>query len=496
MRSIRARAPVPRLSYLTKQMKARFLVPLLLCCLLTAPAACLDTATGAPEAKTEPQPRTLEQIRRSGELRALVAYSATSYFLYKGQPMGYEYELLRRLADDLGLELRVRIARDLDEMLDILERGEVDLVAHGLAITQERKERVAFAEYLYLTRQVLVQRKPEHWRKLSRDEIRDRLVQDPVQLIGDTVSLRLHSSYMDRARNLAKEIGGSIVIDTLNGALSTDEIIKKVVDREIKYTFADQNLARINASYYPILDVSVPVSFSQRIAWAVHPRSNQLLKAINAWLSQEKKEADFFVIYNKYFKNRSSFAQRARSPFYSLNQEQISPFDPLIKEEARQLGWDWKLLASMVYQESRFDPEATSWSGARGLMQLMPATAEELGVSDRRDATESLRGGIQYLNQLYRRFDEVPDSLQRIKFTLAAYNCGYSHVSDARKLADLSGLNKNRWDNNVDSMLLSLRSPSQYNREEVQAGYVRGEEPYRYVREIFERYEHYRSLSP
>lgn len=496
MRSPRASVPVPRLSYLTTQMKARFLVPLLLCCLLTAPAACLDTATGAPEAKAEPQPRTLEQIRRSGELRALVAYSATSYFLYKGQPMGYEYELLRRLADDLGLELRVRIARDLDEMLDILERGEVDLVAHGLAITQERKERVAFADYLYLTRQVLVQRKPAHWRKLTRDEIRDQLVQDPVQLIGDTVSLRLHSSYMDRARNLAKEIGGSIVIDTLSGALSTDEIIKKVVDREIKYTFADQNLARINASYYPILDVSVPVSFSQRIAWAVHPRSNQLLKAINTWLSQEKKETDFFVIYNKYFKNRSSFARRVRSPFYSLNQEQISPFDPLIKEEARQLGWDWKLLASMVYQESRFDPEATSWSGARGLMQLMPATAEELGVSDRRDATESLKGGIRYLNQLYRRFDEVPDSLQRIKFTLAAYNCGYSHVADARKLADLSGLNKNRWDNNVDSMLLSLRSPSQYNREEVEAGYVRGEEPYRYVREIFERYEHYRSLSP
>ena len=478
-------------------MPSRSLIHIFLCGLLLALFACRDRAPETTETDTSyVVPRNLAEIRKSGELRALVAYSATSYFLYKGQPMGYEYELLRRLADDLGLELRVTIARDLDEMLDILGRAEVDLVAHGLAITQQRKEQVAFADYLYLTKQVLVQRKPDHWRKLTRDQIREQLVQDPVELIGDTVSLRLNSSYMDRAQNLSREIGGTIYIDTLNGRLSTDEIIKMVVDRKIKYTFADQNLARINASFYPILDVTVPVSFSQRIAWAVHPDSEELLQAINTWLQHEKKQPDFFVIYNKYFKNRSSFARRVKSPFYSLNEGQISPFDPMIKDRATELGWDWRLLASMVYQESRFDPEATSWSGAQGLMQLMPATARELGVADRSDAAESLKGGIAYLGSLYSRFDEIQDSLQRIKFTLAAYNCGFEHVEDARTLAEISGLNKNKWDHSVDSMLLSLRLPSQYNREEVRGGYVRGEEPYQYVQKIFERYEHYRSLNP
>lgn len=439
--------------------------------------------------------RDLTEIQESGELRALVAYSATSYFLYRGNPMGYEYELLERLAESMDLNLKIVIAQDLDEMLDILQRGEVDLVAHGLAITGERKQQVAFADYLYLTRQVLVQRKPDNWRRLTRDQIREKLIQDPVELIGDTLSLRANSSYMDRVENLMREIGGEIEIDTLKGSLTTDEIIQMVVDKKIKYSFADQNLARINASQYPLLDVSVPVSFSQRIAWAFSKESPEFLNYVNQWLAAEKKRTDFYVIYNKYFKNRRSFARRADSPFYSLNEGKISPYDETIQEEARRLGWDWRLLAAVVYQESRFDPEANSWTGASGLMQLMPSTAEELGVDQREDPVASLKAGSQYLKQLYGRFEEVPDSLQRIKFTLASYNCGYEHVEDARRLAAVKGLDRNKWDRSVDSMLLALRSPSNYHHEVVRYGYVRGEEPYRYVNQIFNRFEHYRSLS-
>ncbi|MDG1571546.1 transporter substrate-binding domain-containing protein [Robiginitalea sp. M366] len=450
--------------------------------------------------KTAPAPvvtpvADLPDIQARGTLRALIAYSATSYFLYRGQTMGYEYEMLKRLANDLGLELELQVADNLDQMLDILEKGEVDLVAHGMAVTRERQKHVAFTDYLYLTKQMLVQRKPRNWRNLNLDQIRGQLVQDPVELIGDTVSVRKNSSYLERLDNLSREIGGAIHIDTLGGHYSTDEIIKMVVDRKIKYTVADRNLARINASHYPILDVSVPVSFSQRIAWAVPRDAPHFLAAINNWIAREKKQNDYYVIYNKYFKNRRSFSRRVKSPFYSLNEGRISPFDEAIKAEARELGWDWRLLASVIYQESRFDPEATSWTGAQGLMQLMPATAAELGVEDRTDAEQSLDGGTRYLRQLYNRFNGVQDSLQRIKFALAAYNCGYEHVEDARNLAQEEGLDRNAWDRNVDSMLLALKSPENYQREVVRYGYVRGEEPYRYVQQIFERYEHYASLA-
>ena len=444
---------------------------------------------GFPEIK-----RDLKEIRSEGKLRALVAYSATGYFLFKGQPMGYEYELLKRLADHLNLELEVRVVNDLDQMLEVLQSGQVDLVAHGLAITRERKEKVAFTDYLYLTKQVLVQRKPANWRGMTLDQIRAALVDDPVDLIGDTVSVRKNSSYLKRLENLSREIGGPIVIDTLEGNLSTDEIIKMVVDKRIKYTVADRNLAHINASSYPILDVSVPVSFSQRIGWAVRKNAQDLQQALDQWLAREKKSDEFYYIYNKYFENRRSFNRRIRSEFYSLSEGRISPYDNLIKSNAANLGWDWRLLASQVYQESRFDPNATAWTSAQGLMQLMPSTAAELGISNPSQPEESLEGGVRYLIQLRRAFESVPDSLQRTKFTLAAYNCGLGHVQDAQRLAELQGLDPNRWDQNVDQMILALSYPKNYNNEVVEYGYLRGVEPYRYVKQIFERYAHYESL--
>ena len=320
------------------------------------------------------------------------------------------------------------------------------------------------------------------------------MVSDPIELIGDTISVRKNSSYFKGIRNLSREIGGEIVIDTLDGNYATDEIIKMVADGKIKYTLADENLASINASYYPDLDVEVPLSFSQRIAWAVRPNSKQLLEATNQWIRKEKKQDDYYVIYNKYFKNKRSFRRRVNSPFYSLNKKQISRFDPIIKEQSRYLGWDWRLLASLIYQESRFDPEAESWSGAKGLMQLMPATAEELGVTATADAGDVIRAGTRYLRQLYENFAHVEDSVQRIKFTLASYNCGFSHVQDAQNLARVRGLRDTIWDDHVEKMILALSLPQNYNHEVVKYGYVRGMEPLQYVEQIFQRYDHYRKF--
>jgi len=438
--------------------------------------------------------RDLEDIKADGKLRALIAYSATSYFLYRGQPMGYEYELLKRLADDLGVELELKVSRNLDDLLTELKKGTVDIVAHGLAITSERKNEVAFAEYLYITEQVLVQRKPDGWRQMTSDQIKEAMITDPIQLIGDTISVRKNSSYFKRIKNLSREIGGEIHIDTLLGNIATDEIIKMVADGSIKYTLADKNLASINASYYPNLDVAVPLSFSQRIAWALRPTSKKLLKATNKWIQKEKKQSDYYVIYNKYFKNKRSFRRRVNSPFYSLNQRQISKYDLIIKENSKYIGWDWRLLASLIYQESRFDPEAKSWSGAEGLMQLMPETAKEMGVAASLDPTDVIRGGAKYLKKLYDRFEHITDSVQRMKFAMASYNCGYSHVLDAQNLAHIKGLNDTIWDDNVEKMILALSYPKNYNLEVVKYGYVRGQEPFEYVDQIFKRYDHYREF--
>ncbi len=461
------------------------------CLFLAIFTNCKQNKLEQKTASTKTYTKDLADIKKDGKLNVLIAYSGTSYFLYRGKPMGYEYELLQRLAEHLDLELEIKISNNLDNLLTNLKKGQADLVAYGLAITDERKKVAAFTDYLYLTEQVLVQKKPRNWRKMTVDNIKKSIVQNPLQLIGDTVSVRKNSSYFERLQNLSREMGGDIVIDTLEGNLSTAEIIKMVVDDEIKYTIADKNLAYINASYFPILDTDVPVSFSQRIAWAVRPNSPELLAATNSWIKEYRKKPEYNVIYNKYFKNKRRFKRRAKSDFYSVNTNEISEYDNIIKANALLIDWDWRLLAALIYQESRFENEASAWSGAAGLMQIMPATADDMGIEDRLDAAENIKGGTQYLNQLYDAHANITDSVQRIKFTLASYNCGYFHVKDAQTLALLNNLDPKIWDDNVEEMILALTYPKNYNRKEIKYGYVNGLEPYNYVNAIFERYQHY-----
>lgn len=454
--------------------------------------SCKDAEATTSEEAQEPKiRRDLDAIKKDGKLKALTVYSGTSYFLYKGQAMGYEYDLLKRFAKYLDVELEMVVVKDQDELIAKLNQGEGDILAHGLTITSNRKKSVSFSNYLYLTKQVLVQKKPDNWRTMHWHKLENALVHDAIELLNDTVSIRNGSSYNERIGNLQDELGGKIYIEELSGEMATDQIIKEVANGTIKYTIADNNIAKIMASYYPILDIDVPVSFSQRIAWATRKNSPDLLKATNLWLEDIKKEVDYNVIYNKYFENKKDFRRRVKSEFYSLNQEEISPYDALIQTHAEKISWDWRLVASLIYQESRFDPNNSSWANAEGLMQLMPKTAEDLGVSDRSDPTQSISGGTKYLRQIWENFETIEDSLQRTKFTMASYNCGLYHVKDAQKLADKNGLDASRWDDNVEDMILALSSPKNYNDPIVKYGYVRGVEPYNYVNQIYERYAHY-----
>ena len=462
--------------------------------------SCSDTDNGpvsSPEVAEQALPhRSLQEIKESGKLRALIAYSGTSYFLYRGQPMGFEYEILQRFADELGVELELVVSDNIDSLLPDLRAGKADLVAHGLTVTSDRKEQVQFTDYLYLTQQVLVQKKPEGWRKMRWSKLQTYLIKDAIELIDDTVSVRQASAYIERLDNLSDEIGGKIHIDTIQGSMSTDKIIKKVVDGEIEYTVADKNIASINASYYPSLNIKVPVSFSQRIAWATRKEDTTLTHEINKWVKGMKKEVDYYVIYNKYFKNKRRFRKQVKSEFYSLNKEKISPYDDSIRKNAEKIGWDWRLLASLVYQESRFKPAAQSWAGAKGLMQVMPATARELGIKNRADPKGSLRGGSKYLDQLFKEFTQVEDTIQRIKFAMASYNCGLGHVLDAQRLAEKRNLDPHRWDDNVEKMILALSYSKNYSQEGIRHGYVRGIEPYTYIRQIFKRHKHYVAFIP
>jgi len=435
--------------------------------------------------------RDLIEIKASGVLKAVTIYSSTSFFLYRGQTMGFEYELLDRIAEHIGVELEIIIARDIIELMSFLNNGKADIIANGLAITEHRRKFINFTDNLFLSHQVLVQKKPDNWRNMKLHEIEEELISDNVELIGIKVSVRDNSSYMQRLDNLMEELGDLIIIDTMNSNIETEELIRMVVEGEIEYTVADYNIASINASYYPELDIKVPMSFSQRIAWGVRKNSPDLLSECNKWLAEIKKTPDFNLIYDKYFKNERDFRKRIKDDFYSSKTGNISQYDDLIKRHSDNIGWDWRLLSSLVYQESKFDPLAKSWAGAQGLMQLMPATAEELGVEDRTNPEKNIKGGTKYLKQLWDRWEDISDSTQRVKFAMASFNCGYYHVRDAANLALKYGHNNSIWDDNVELYILKLSNPEFFNDPVVHYGYARGLEPFTYVLEIFERYDHY-----
>lgn len=439
----------------------------------------------------------LDSIIQRGKLIALTDNSATSYFIYRGQPMGYEYELLSLFAHYLGVQLEMKVVNDIDLILDSLDAGAGDIVAANLTVTKERKNRFLFSEPHLHTRQVLIQRLPKGYTKMTYEQIQNKLIKEPIELAGKKVHVSENTSFYDRLINIQNEIGDSIHIQIIKGLVLTDSIMSLVSKGEIDYAIADENVARFYKTFYSNIDVATPLSFNQNIAWAMPKHAHALRDTINAWMNERNSKSEYAYIYNKYFKWAKRAGEKAKSPFNLADGGRISPYDDVIKEYAETLGWPWPLLASVVYHESQFDPEAESWHGARGLMQVMPETGLRYGVDsiDLFDPTSNIRVGTAYLKWLYEYWtQELPDSNEAAIFALASYNVGLGHIKDAQRLAQKNSFNPHKWDGNVAEMILLKSNPKYYNDEVVLHGYCRGAEPFRYIKDVLALYDHYRNF--
>lgn len=438
------------------------------------------------------KPINLDRILEDGILKVVTEYNSISYFIYRGQPMGFQFEMLQALASHMGLELQVNVSNDLDKNFRDLIGSEVDLIAMNLTITSERKQYVSFTTPLLQTRQVLVQRKPSQWNKMNAKQLETNVIRNQLNLAGKTVYVQAGSVYATRLMSLSDEIGGGIRIEEVQ--LESEQLIQRVALGEIDYTICDENVGLVNTTYFPQIDVSTAVSFPQNVAWAVHLDSDSLKARIDIWIDEYKATTSYALLHNKYFRNRHAY-RNIHSEHYALSSGKISRYDEILKEESEAIEWDWRLLASMVYQESRFNPEAVSWAGAFGLMQLMPRTANNYGVTRESPPRAHVRAGVRFIQWLDDRFrDEIPDEEERIKFILAAYNIGYGHIQDARRLAKKNGSDPNIWIGEVEEWLLKKSDPDFYTDQVVKYGYARGIETYNYVREVLERFEHYKNI--
>ncbi len=424
----------------------------------------------------------LPQMKDSGVLVALTLNSSISYFDYRGEPMGFQYELAKQFAESLGLKLEIRTARNTRELVKLLNQGEGDFIAYPLPVTKEFKDSVLFCGEDIITHQVLVQRNGNK---------KEKALTNVTELIGKDVYAK-PGKHLDRLTNLNKELGGGINIHAVtNDSITTEDLIMQVSNGTIDYAIADNDLARLNKTYYSNLNISLAVSFDQRASWAVRKTSPLLSEAANQWHKENETSPAYKASTKKYFETSKRLPH---GPILSLKDGKISHFDHLFKKYASEIGWDWRVIASLAYTESNFDSTAVSWVGARGLMQLMPSTARAMGVPEGKDSDpeESVKAASKYLSLLSRSFSKVTDPNERIKFILGAYNAGLGHIFDAMALAEKYGKNKYVWNDNVDIYILLKSNEEYFNDPVCKNGYFRGRETYNFVKDILGRAEMYK----
>ncbi|MDR2810844.1 MAG: transglycosylase SLT domain-containing protein [Tannerellaceae bacterium] len=450
----------------------------LLCALcLTLLGGCFPKSTSRPQ---EPVGEDFPQLMDKGLLTAATLYSSTSYFLYRMEPMGYEYELIRNFAEAHGLKLEIKVAESQPHLLEMLLAGEADVVAYPMVFSQDLKRHTLYCGRETLSSQALVQ---STGRKTP-------LLKDVTDMIGKDVYVRSGTPYHHRLRNLNIELGGGIRIHEMSGNITSEDLIEMVSTGQIPYTVADDKIARLNKTYFGNIDARLKISFQQRSSWIVRKNAPLLAEAINQWASDNVGTHSYRATAKRYFE-LSKRAQELSAP--QIKQGHISPYDSLFRKYAGKLGWDWLLLASLSYQESHFRNTEISWSGAQGLMGIMPGTAATLRIPlrDLLNPEVNIRAGVEVLKRFGKGLGEITDSAELIKFTLASYNAGIGHIYDAQRLAEKYGKNPSVWEDHVAEYLLLKQEPEFYNDSVCRFGYFRGRGTCEYVREIIGRYDYY-----
>lgn len=413
---------------------------------------------------------SVEKIKASGKLTVITDNNPSCFYYYRDARAGFEYDLAKAFADSLGVDLEI-VTPGWSQLFESLENGDGDLIAAGLTRTPLRDELADFSDaYLAVQQHVVV-----HKNNAAINRVSD--------LKGRIIYVRKDTSYHERLLEMQGD-GQDLTLVPLE-EVPTEELLRQVAEKEIGVTVADSNIALLNRRYYPDLKLAFPIEEQQSLGWAVKKGNRSLLAEINRFFKEIEADGTLGSIYQKYYANAEIFDYVDLKKYHQRLDTRLPRYRKLIQKMARKYGFDWRLIAAVIYQESHFDPGARSPTGVVGLMQLTRDTAEEVGVSNRRDPRQSITGGVKYLKKLYDKYTEAQDP-DRMLITLASYNIGRGHVLDARGIAEKRGLNPNSW-SALEEVLPLLRYSKYYKK--TRYGYCRGTEPVRYVNRILTYYD-------
>lgn len=419
----------------------------------------------------------LNEIIKSDTLRVATMQGAKSYFNFRDETMGFDYEMVNSLAASLSVEIQFIVCKNISEMAKLLQERKVDIVAYNIAESKDMKAFFSFVFPQPSSHLVLVQ------------NLGINTLTDISELKGKKIHVNPNTVYKKRLENLNQEMGNVFEIVEAPDSVSSEDLIEMVAQNKIEYTIAYYNTASLYKSQYRRLDIRLPLGFEQKNGWLIRKESAAFKAKIESWLQDPFTQRLNELLAQKYYERSPYFAsRRVRIP-----KGAISPYDHYFKKFADEINWDWRLLAALAFHESRFDSAQVSRMGASGLMQLMPRTAANFGLERANilNPEKNIEAGVQYIKSLNMTFRKIENKDERIKFILASYNSGPAHVFDAIALTQKYGKNPQIWFNNVEYYFEKKNDPDFYNDPVVKYGKIRGRETLSFVPNVLNTYERY-----
>ena len=410
---------------------------------------------------------SLEEIKKNKELIVLTRNAPTTYYEGRDGKSGFEYDLTQAFAKSLGVDVRYEVLDSIDAIMKALNKGQGHLAAAGITRLKEREEHGLFApQYMMVREQVVCNRKNTNVKQAS-------------DLLGLSLLIADGSSYDNTLQKLQQSIAELKWQVTQD--LSTEQILEQVWLGQVDCTVADSNVVSINRRYYPELDVSFNLTEPQALAWLLPKGETELQKQLQQWTEQVRSDGLIKEIYEYHYAYAQVFDYVDTKAYKRRIDKRLPSYRTLFEQAVENRGISWTLLAAQAYQESHWNPKAKSPTGVRGIMMLTRNTAHSLGIKDRIDPEQSIRGGARYLQKMIKRIPKTVLEVDRVWFALAAYNVGMGHIHDAQKLARELGKDPNKWSELRE--VLPLLTQKRYYKK-LKYGYARGMEPVRYVQRI------------
>lgn len=419
----------------------------------------------------------LAEIKRRKVLRVLTRNNSSNYFITRGEERGFQYELAKSFADELGVRLAVIVPSSRAELEAALLSGEGDLIAAGTTITATRAARVSFTGPVTTSPRVLVV-----------SSTSTKKLETPADLANVRIHLSFRSTTYEALKALEPSLGRPLELVDVPEDCEMEEMIARVAKGEYEATIADQDVAEMSIAGGADVMMKLPLEGNADKAWVLRPDAPELTRVASDFVKRHARDGLIKIYYDRYFRSRRAAKTTVDFEFRADQNGKLSPFDDIFRREGKRVGIDWRLLAAIAFTESRFDPVAKSAWGAVGLMQVLPSSALAVGVAHPEDPAQNIKAGASYFKWLVDRFDEPGlEPRQRIRFALASYNAGLGHIADARVLAEKTHRNPDVWFGNVENAL-RLKVDRKWH-ELTRFGYCRAEESIRYVSLVQSSYD-------